>query len=655
MTMKNAIDVLEYNVLVLTSTYKDTALYTYVSNKKLELGTIVNVPWGDRISLGIVYSPRDNNQTQSNHINIREITSATDIVLPQYIAAAILWIASYYQVPVLFISKIFLSKSLKLGETKSSLRLKYETKTFSPNNLIKPIELSQKQTTIANSIIDSPELSHLIFAVTGSGKTHIYMRLIENMLFQKKSTLLLVPEISLIAPITAKIKQYFSGDIINYSSELSSTKKTELWYRIYNNQDPLLIIGTRSSLNLPISNLGLIILDEEHDSSYYHGQYPRYSAKLLAAFIGKFLKIKVVLGSATPDINSLFWAQKGHIKLHRLEQRALGKITNNITIIKQEDLLDCSKELINKIRLVAQTGKKTLYLINQRGNYRRLYCHDCAYVFNCHNCGSALIWHSDNSILLCHNCGLSSKAYHSCPNCHKHNLVFYGQGTKEIEKNFKSSLPELNIIRLDRDESMPKRSMIVSEIIKGNFDLLIGTQIISKGLDLGDIGLIVIDAQSLLANQDFLAEEKFVQIVIQIIGRGGRHSADPYEVIILGGDSANVALGSIINEQYELFFQKENYLRQKYNFPPHSYLLLLTINGKDENKVRSKAYKLMNEYQWGQSLSIEPPYKRYYKANGKIQYSILVKAKKRVDLITVAQDISHMPGWQIDLDPITID
>lgn len=655
MIMKNVIDVLAYDVIVFASTYKDVLLYSYNSSEELEIGTIVHVPWGHKSSLGLIYDLHPKTSPSPSTVDVKSIISTTNVILPNYMTRSILWLCKYYQISPFFVTKVFFNKSLKFDDNPSILINKYKSNPLEPTTLIKPIEINKTQGDIINSIISSDTTSHLLFGVTGSGKTHIYMKLMLSILEKQESVLLLVPEISLITPTIFKIRQYFSGDIISYSSELSLSKRAEAWYKIYSNKKPILIIGTRSSLNLPIANLGLIIMDEEHDHSYYHSSYPRYSSKLLAGFIAKYMNIKIVLGSATPDISSLLWAQQGHIKLHRLEKRAMGKVTNNIKIIEQKDLQEYQPSLIKQIRSITKINKKVLYLINQRGNYRRLYCQDCAYIFNCSNCGSSLIWHSDNNKLICHNCGLSRKAYHTCPNCHKHNLVFYGQGTKEIEKYFKKLMPELNIIRLDRDESVLERKIITTQIINGNFDILIGTQIISKGLDLADIGLIIVDAQSLLSSQDFLAEEKFIQTVIQIIGRGGRRKEDQYEVIILGGDSANVAIGSILKEQYELFFQKENYLRQKYNFPPHSYLLLLTINGKDEEQVKNKAYKLLREYNWSNALSIEPPYKRYYKVQGKVQYSILIKAKKRSDLIIVAQDISKITNWQIELDPISID
>ncbi|WP_295811822.1 primosomal protein N' [uncultured Apibacter sp.] len=439
----------------------------------------------------------------------------------------------------------------------------------------------------------------LLYGVTSSGKTELYFQLIEKQIKNSRNSLLLLPEISITTQLVSKIQKRFGDDVGIYHSKLSQNERVEVWKNTLNNKYRILI-GARSSIFLPISNLGLIIVDEEHDNSYKQTDVkPYYQARDCVQILARSNEAKVLLGSATPSMESFYNHEQGKFGLVELKER-FGKIKFpdiEIESLRKPTITpNISYKLQEEINICLQNNKQVILFHNRRGFSPILECNNCGHSPSCPNCDVSLTYHKVSSTLRCHYCGYTIAFPNSCPTCHSHALETKGIGTQQIEEEIKHLFPDATIARMDVDTMKRKHAyeILFEKMTLKEIDILIGTQMVTKGLDFDEVQLVgIIRADSLLNIPNFRAEEKALQLLTQVSGRAGRREEG--KVIIQTFDPENPFYFFVRENNYNL--AREGILRERkdYLYPPYFRLVELTFKHKNNNKVK-KAAIMVGDY-----------------------------------------------------------
>jgi primosomal protein N' (replication factor Y) len=455
---------------------------------------------------------------------------------------------------------------------------------------------------ITDSLSESSFAPHLIHGVTGSGKTEVYLQAIGEALAQKKGAIYLVPEIALTSQTIERLKGRFEEEVAILHYRLSDGERLDTWRKIRAGKAPI-VIGARSAIFSPVPNLGLIIVDEEHESSYKQSEEsPKYQARDVAIMRAKFAHATVVLGSATPSLESYSNALSGKYTLSTLKQRATNAKLPTIHIVDMQrefarngGFTLFSEALIDGMKKRIEIGEQTLLFLNRRGYHTSAQCPECAQAVKCPHCEISLTYHKRGNILSCHLCDHQIKPPRSCPYClHEGDFKFRGAGTEMLERSLHALLPTIRTLRLDADTTKQKGSheAIFKEFRSGKADILIGTQMIAKGLHFPQVTLVgVINTDGSLNIPDFRASETVFQLLTQVSGRSGRSDL-PGEVIIQTHlpDHPIIRLASKGN--YEDFYREEVEARQLFNFPPHTHLIKCTFAATNETECQSHATRL---------------------------------------------------------------
>lgn len=470
------------------------------------------------------------------------------------------------------------------------------------SNENKKLKLTEEQELalekVENSIEEKKFKEFLLYGVTGSGKTEVYMQLIEKVMKNGKSAILLVPEISLTPQMLDRFIGRFGKDkIAVLHSKLSIGERHDEWIRIKEEKSKI-VIGARSAIFAPVKNLGIIIIDEEHDSSYKSESSPRYNAKEIAEKICKEKNIPLLLGSATPDINTFYRTNLENIDDRKITLLKLTKRANNSSLPKVK-IVDLKKELAigNKTmfstllhKLIEENLKnkhQTILFLNRRGYSTFIMCRECGYTMKCPNCNISLTYHSFQNKLKCHYCGHEENPVKICPNCGSSKIRYFGTGTQRIEEEVKKEFPEASTIRMDVDTVSKKNSHeeILNKFKKENIDILIGTQMVVKGHHFPNVTLVgVIEADSSLNIDDFRANERTFQILTQVAGRAGREQL-PGKVVIQTYNPNSFAIELSKEQNYDLFYKTEIELRKQLNYPPFCDIIVVGFSGRDNNEI----------------------------------------------------------------------
>lgn len=442
----------------------------------------------------------------------------------------------------------------------------------------------------------------LIHGVTGSGKTEIYMQLVQQVLNKQKQAIVLVPEISLTTQIVNKFINRFGKKIAVLHSKLSLGERLDQWKKIKNNEISI-IVGARSAIFAPCENLGIIIIDEEHESSYKSEKNPKYQTIDVAKFICKSEKIPLVLGTATPSVESYYKAMNSEYKLLTLKNRFNNNPLPTIEIVDMRRELDegnksiFSRNLYNSMKECLANNKQVILFLNRRGFSTFISCRRCGYVLKCLNCDISLTYHYGNNIAKCHYCGYFRSVPHTCPSCGSKYIRHFGTGTEKVEEYVKKLFPSINVKRLDVDTTSRKGELerIINSFENRKTDILIGTQMVTKGLDFPYVTLVgVLSADITLNLPDYRANERTFQLLTQVAGRAGRHDFKG-KVIIQTYSPNNYAITSVRNHNYKNFFEKELNIRKEFLYPPFCNLINIIIYGQDENNVIKSANQIFEE------------------------------------------------------------
>ncbi|HRW58316.1 MAG TPA: primosomal protein N', partial [Chlamydiales bacterium] len=486
-------------------------------------------------------------------------------------------------------------KSIKIASDENCLFLDDEYFPSQPKSLNKYQQESFDK--ISQDIEKEKFSTHLIYGVTGSGKTEVYMQAIQKALDMGKSAIMLVPEIALTSQTIERFKARFQNRLAILHSKRSQGEKNKAWQEVFDDEAKI-IIGARSAIFAPVKNLGIVIVDEEHDSSYKQSEeMPTYNAKHIAVMRGQKHHCPIVLASATPSIESYHKALNKKYLLSILPNRATSSSLPKVHIIDMKEELQkmkCfshfSQKLLDGIKKRYLLGEQTILFLNKRGYHRFLICKKCANKLKCPHCDISLIFHKKESALSCHSCGYTIAPPKTCPACGNNEYMQYqGFGTEHVEASLKAIFPDIRTLRIDADTTKNKNSheMLLKQFRSGKADVLIGTQMVVKGLHFPSVSLVgVLNTDGALNIPDFRSSENVFSLITQVAGRAGREEIEG-EVIIQTFHPDNSTIKLAATQDYETFYETENESRELFDYPPHSGMIKIVFSGKEEKPTEN--------------------------------------------------------------------
>lgn len=530
------------------------------------------------------------------------------------------------------------------------LEKKLEHYRLSYNEKIEPKkELTNDQRRVVDEVLaNTGYYPYLLFGVTGSGKTEVYMELIEDALNKGKTSIVLVPEISLTPQMVLRFQKRFGDNIAAIHSALSDGEKYDEWRRIVKGEAKI-VIGARSAIFAPLNNIGMIIIDEEHSDSYKQDDSnPRYNAKDIALLRGKYHNCPVIMGSATPSLEVFARAKKGVFKLLELPNRINGKSLPHINIVDMNEMISKTKGHFSPVLLEAISARllkneQIILLLNRRGYSSFVTCKNCGYTFKCPNCDITLTYHKSSRTLRCHYCGYGTKVYDTCPECHEKSINDLGVGTEKVEEELNKLFPESRILRMDFDTTSRKgmHEKMIKAFKNHEYDILLGTQIVSKGLDFDNVTLVgVINADTSLNIPDFRSSETTFSLLAQVAGRAGRSDKEG-EVIIQTFNPEHYAIQYTKKHDYLGFYNREMSIRRELKYPPYYYICYVKISGKDNKYIYEESLKITKLFhnKLTNMIILGPSPCTIFKLNNIYRYGIILKYKKDEDLREVLNKV----------------
>ena len=627
-------------------------LLTYSSETPLKIGQIVEIPLGRQSTIGIVVK----NTTQPDF----DTKSITKIIyeqpLPKKLVDALFWLSSYYRCPL----STVIQAALPRGITKNRRGKLPEAPSITP--IDNPLNSAQR--AAIKAIEENPANTILLHGITGSGKTNIYIELCARTLAKNQSVILLVPEIALTSQLVRNFQQHFKNITLLHSN-LTESLRHQLWEKILTDNQPQVIIGPRSALFAPVQDLGLIIIDEAHEPAYHQEQNPKYSASLLA---GKLAK--TVLGTATPLISD-YYLCKSHNAIVEVNQLAIESDKHtSISIIDLKDHSDFTKsrilsnQLIESIKASLANHTQSMLFHNRRGTAPMTICDKCGWQALCPNCFLPLVLHADAFQMRCHTCARNFPVPTACPECKNASIHHKGFGTKLIEDELHRLFPSAKIARFDMDtDDDLKLTKIYDEVYRGDYDIIVGTQMIAKGFDfprLTTLGIVQADAG--LSLPDFSSEERTFQLITQVIGRAKRgHQNSNIFIQSFQPDHPIISLAS--QSDYASFY---NYLvqkRQQSKLPPYSFLLKLSVTYKTEaatvKNIRTLYKKVIQTAKQLQipenRIVVSPPMPAFHERTSTgYTWQLVIKAKSRQNLLDIFDHLPKNNYLHYDFDPISL-
>ena len=529
--------------------------------------------------------------------------------------------------------------------------------------------LTEDQERVYKSVDFNKYDTYLLYGVTGSGKTEVYIKWIEKCISEGKTAIMLVPEISLTTQIAKRFYEAFGSDVAIFHSSLSEGEKYDEYLKILRGEVHV-VVGTRSAIFVPLKNLGIIIIDEEDSSSYKQDNNPRYHVRDMAIYRGKYNNIPVVLGSATPTLESKARADKGVYKLLKLSNRVGNAKLPIIHVIDMEGEMKkrnliFSEFLQNKIREKLIRKEQVILLLNRRGFSTFITCSNCGYTYKCPSCDITLTFHKSTNNLICHYCGYQKKKDEVCPECHEASLNYYGLGTEKLEEKIKEMYPDARVVRMDQDTTRNKGSheKIIGEFKEYKYDILLGTQMISKGLDFPKVTLVgVINADASLNIPDYRSSEVTYSLLSQVAGRAGR-SEMPGEVIIQTFNPDNYVIECVKSNNYDKFYLQEMNFRKKLRYPPYYYLVGIKVIGKVYEKTiedARKVKKYLDDNLNKETIVLGPTTASVFRFNNEYRMQIIIKYKFDDKLMATLKDLDNIFSGnkdnylEIDFNPLRI-
>lgn len=642
-----------YLIATASLVHRQQSSFTYHSEEVLPIGAIVLVSVGKKQVAGIVTQKvaKPSFTTKA----IERLIEPTP--LPAQLIKLAEWMSAYYHAHPATTWQTILPRGLQKKRRESKKTISH------PERERTQIVLTNEQAAAIATITHSPPGTVLLEGVTGSGKTQVYIELAKKSLKEGKSSIILVPEIALTSQLVAEFMQHFPEVIVTHST-MTEAERHIAWRRCLITEKPIVVIGPRSALFSPLKNIGTIVIDEAHEPSFKQEQSPRYSALRTASILASFHKAHLILGSATPSIIDRYLAEQAQRPIVRLSktarQDATPPETTLVDMTKKENFTRhrfFSNKLLEQLQITLRDGQQSLIFHNRRGSAPTTLCDNCGWTAGCARCFVPLTLHTDSFTLVCHICNHQEKVPTSCPECKTTNVIHKGIGTKLIAEELQKVFPKASIARFDadatQDEALNKR---YQELYDGSVDIIVGTQVIAKGLDLPQLRTVgVIQADSGLALPDYQSSERVFQLIAQVCGRVGRsHHAS--NIIIQTYQPQHASITHGITQNYEAFYRDTITERQRSYFPPFTHLLKLTCVYKTEagaiRACRELAKKLRSAKH--KDVTILGPTPAFYeRVRDTYRWQLILKSPKREHLITL---LAYVPPakWQSELDPISL-
>lgn len=553
------------------------------------------------------------------------------------------------------LSRQTIKEAVELGwitqEEREVYRDPYKNRLFEQDEaLILNDEQQQALEAVTEAVSNEKSEVFLLEGITGSGKTEVYLQAISHVLNQGKTAIMLVPEISLTPQTVTRFKRRFGDKVAVLHSGLSQGEKYDEWRKI-ERKEAQVVVGARSAVFAPLENIGLIIIDEEHESSYKQDESPRYHARNLAIWRGNYHDCPVLLGSATPSLESRARAQKDVYHLLTLTKRASDNaILPTVSVVDMRKELkkgvtgSFSTSLLHDLKDRLNKNEQSVLMLNRRGYSSFMMCRDCGYVLPCPNCDISLTLHMDTKAMKCHYCGHQESIPQKCPVCDSKKIRYYGTGTQKVEEELQQLLPEARILRMDVDTTRKKGSheKLLQKFEAHEADILLGTQMIAKGLDFPNVTLVgVLNADTALNLPDFRSSERTFQLLTQVSGRAGRGDKLG-EVIIQTFNPDHYAITLAKEQNYEAFYQHEMNLRRQGKYPPYYYTVQLVVSHEEEIKAAKKIYEITEKIEHSlspQAIVLGPIPKAMARVNRRYFYQTVVKYRFEEHLGQVLEEI----------------
>jgi primosomal protein N' (replication factor Y) len=603
------------------------------------------VPLGkNKVLAGIIWEIH----SRTPEREVRSVISLTDTdpILEKRQFGLWEWMANYYLCSPGEVMKAALPAFLKEDNRKRPRTAPPAANQETRPLTLSPLSEAQAEIFSKLSAARDPGRVHLLHGITSSGKTEIYIHLIADQLAQNKQVLYLLPEIAITTQIISRLEKVFGNKLLVYHSKFTQVKRLNVWNRVLAGPGSggQLILGVRSSVFLPFTDLGLIIVDEEHEHSYkQQDPAPRYHARDVSIVLAQLHKSQVILGTATPSLETYHQAQTGKYELLELNERFGGIQVPEMILADARDARKRKKmhgpftpELLHALDETLVRGEQAILFQNRRGYSPYIECQECRWIPRCPSCDVSLTYHRTGSRLECHYCGHTERVPAACPKCHSTGLTMRGLGTERIEDDLQIIFPKARIGRLDLDStrSVTAYSRILADFEKGNIDILIGTQMISKGLDFSKVNLVgILDADQLLNYPDFRSLERSFQMITQVSGRAGRRAKQGL-VVIQCSDPSHPVLQQVINSNLAQYYRAELAERQQFGYPPYTRLIRINLKHPDAAIVGQAAQELGKEIRKllpGRVMGPNPPL--VGRIQGKYIQTLLIKLERNQELI----------------------
>jgi primosomal protein N' (replication factor Y) len=635
--------------LVAGAAYHGDSPLTYSADIDLPRGSVITVPLRNKQVLGVVTS-----KVSKPSFVLKPIAAAYELPpLPNQLLDLLFWMKEYYPSPFGIITQQILPKQLPKKPTEPFM--------FGPSAYPLLPDLTEDQQRVLSGVKDTG--SYLLHGETGTGKTRVYIELAKRAVENGRSAIILTPEIGLTSQLASDFRHVFGERVVVIHSQLTDAVRQRLWSSLLKSGEPVIVVGARSALFSPLQNVGLIVVDESHETAYKQDQAPYYHASRVAAKLAELHGASLVMGSATPLVHDYFVAEAKKRPILRMEQTASGgqESERHILVVDLKDRSKFSKkpylsdELLASIKETLSRNEQALLFLNRRGTARIIFCEQCGWQATCPHCDLPLVYHGDTHIMRCHTCEFKTSSPTSCSTCHNASIVLKGIGTKAIMDDVARIFPDARTMRFDTDNKKHERIEQHYDAVKGgDVDILIGTQTLAKGLDLPKLGLVgVIIADTSLYFPDFSAQERTYQLLSQVVGRVGRgHRAG--KVVLQTYSPESPLLKAIIAKDWPTFYGNELTERKAFLFPPFCYLLKLTCRRASlvsTQKAAESFARQLNDA--GLPIRVDGPAPAMHeKIQNKYQWQLVIKSKDRRELLKV---IAMLPsGWSYDIDPMNL-
>jgi primosomal protein N' (replication factor Y) len=633
-----------YEVWVRSSKYHGNGPLTYELPQALQLGQLVHVPMQRDTVTAFVTA-----QVPKPSFKTKPIAAVVDLPpLPTPLLKLGVWLQQYYPAPLGMVAQ-----QLSPAITK--------VQPYEPKSLPQPVANTLPNLTAeqlaANEQISKPD-TYILHGKTGTGKTRLYIELALRTIDDGKSVIVLTPEISLTSQLTERFRSVFGERVILLHSQLTPVERRTAWQTILTADQPLVVIGPRSALFSPLHDIGLIVLDESHEPAYKQEQAPHYHAGRVAAKLRELHGAVLVLGSATPSLGDYFLAEQRGKPIITMQQLATQHeehdVTTTLIDLKDHSLFPrssyISQPLYEAIQKALANGEQSLLYLNRRGTARVIICENCGWQAMCPHCDIPLTYHGDTHELRCHVCNFQSSPPTTCPDCKHASIVYKTIGTKAVVDEVKRLFPHARVQRFDTDNAKADRFEQQYEAVqRGDVDILVGTQLLAKGLDLPHLSVLgVLMADTSLQMPDFTAGERTFQLLSQVLGRIGRGHRSG-KAFIQTYQMNNLVIQNAVSGDWSAYYQRELAERKLFKYPPFYYLLKLTVR-RASAAAAAKAANTFAKTLTSSNITVDGPAPSLHeKIAGKYQYQLIIKTTQRSELLQI---IKNLPAnWSYDIDP----